>query len=323
MNALYIKRDDLNGSVLGGNKIRKIEFTLAKAISEGKNHVLTWGSIKSNHCRTTALVCAQLGLKCTLLQTSDGNPEDLVTEGNVLLSMMTEARCIVCPNDTDFGTAKVMMGEIMKKIEEEGDKPCLIDRGGTQPDAVFAYIDAFNEILLENEKLDENEKFTDIFVTSGSGGTMASLIIATNLSKSGIKIHGHRVWGNNSNFEEIFDEELHGLGVSRDLIKPDSYECHDFLVCGGYGETCSEINDLVLKSPAKTGVPLCTTYTGKTAAAMLRLMREKGENFNGRKVVFLHTGGVPGLWGDHVLAESLKRKFREEDAVVKVEEYLK
>lgn len=136
---LYIKRDDLNGSVLGGNKIRKIEFTLAKAISEGKNHVLTWGSIKSNHCRTTALVCAQLGLKCTLLQTSDGNPEDLVTEGNVLLSMMTEARCVVCPNDTDFATAKDMMGEIMKKIETEGDRPCMIGRGGTQPDAVFAY----------------------------------------------------------------------------------------------------------------------------------------------------------------------------------------
>lgn len=183
-------------------------------------------------------------------------------------------------------------------------------------------MDAFNEILLENENLDEKEKFTDIFVTSGSGGTMASLILATNLSNSGIKIHGHRVWGNNANFEDIFDEELHGLGVSRDLIKPDSYECHDFLVCGGYGKTCPEINDLVLKSPAKTGVPLCTTYTGKSAAAMLRLMREKEDAFRGKKVVFFHTGGVPGLWGDHVLADSLKKKFREEGVVVKVEDYL-
>ena len=95
------------------------------------------------------------------------------------------------------------------------------------------------------------------------------------------------------------------------------------MVCGGYGNTCDEIDDLVIKCPGKTGVPICTTYTGKTAAAMLRLMREKKSCFNGDKVLFLHTGGVPGLWGDKVLQESLKKKFRETGSVVKVEEYLK
>merc|ERR1712242_444001 len=151
---------------------------------------------------------------------------------------------------------------------------------------------------------------------------MASLIIAANLSGSNIKIHGHRVWGNNANFEEIFDEELHAIGLSRDDIGPDSYSCHDFLVCGGYGKTCPEIHDLVLKSPEVTGVPICTTYTGKSAAAMLQVMREKPDTFNGRKVLFIHTGGIPGLWGDKKLTELLREKFRSQQSVQTIDSYL-
>lgn len=68
---LYIKREDLNGSILGGNKIKKLEFSIAKAIKNNCNHIITTGTALSNHCRTTALACSQLGLKCTLLQTTD------------------------------------------------------------------------------------------------------------------------------------------------------------------------------------------------------------------------------------------------------------
>src|SRR6185312_5753662 len=78
---IWIKRDDLTGSVLSGNKIRKLEFTLAQAQSEGCDAIVTCGGVQSNHCRATALLCAQLGLKCRLILRGEMQPP---YDGNLL-----------------------------------------------------------------------------------------------------------------------------------------------------------------------------------------------------------------------------------------------
>ena len=67
---IFIKRDDLTGSSLTGNKVRKQEFLIADAIKKGCDSIIAWGSATSNHCRTTALCCARMGIECHLLLSS-------------------------------------------------------------------------------------------------------------------------------------------------------------------------------------------------------------------------------------------------------------
>lgn len=326
---LYVKRDDLNGSVLGGNKIRKLEFSIAEALKNGCDHIITWGTIKSNHCRTTALLCAQLGLKCTLLQTSDSKPENLATQGNVMLSMLTDANCYICPSETTNAEADEIVAKFCAAIHADGEKPYVLGRGGTEPIAVFAYLDAFEEMRKQDEKL--MSEITDIFVTSGSGGTAVSLGLAAHLTNSDMKVHGCRAWGDNQIFGKILEKELVGLGMNPEEYKfpvghkhegkQNLVHSHDFMVCGGYGNSCPEINEIALKSPRTTGVPLCTVYTGKTVAAMLNLMKNKPEVFNGRKVMFVHTGGIPGLWGDTNLTGLISEKFKKQQPIQPVENF--
>src|SRR5690606_19332293 len=82
---IWVKRDDLTGSVLSGNKVRKLEFSLAQALAEGCDTVITCGGLQSNHCRATALLCARLGLRCLLLlRGTTAAPYD----GNLLLDFL-------------------------------------------------------------------------------------------------------------------------------------------------------------------------------------------------------------------------------------------
>src|ERR1700732_952607 len=98
---LWIKRDDATSGAESGNKVRKLEFLLADAVAQGCDTVLTCGGIQSNHARATAIVCAQLRLKCMLylrdLERAPGDPsriarrEDLPVGGNVLLDRICGA----------------------------------------------------------------------------------------------------------------------------------------------------------------------------------------------------------------------------------------
>lgn len=51
---LFIKRDDLNGMGIGGNKVRNLEYLLGHAIAEGKNTILVSGQTQSNLCSLCA-----------------------------------------------------------------------------------------------------------------------------------------------------------------------------------------------------------------------------------------------------------------------------
>ncbi len=89
--AIWIKRDDLSGFGLSGNKVRKLEFHMAAALAAGADTVITCGAVQSNHCRATALAAARLGLRSILvIRTGDGNPAPRT--GNHLLHHLAATR---------------------------------------------------------------------------------------------------------------------------------------------------------------------------------------------------------------------------------------
>src|SRR4030065_1555488 len=71
---IIVKRDDLTGLALGGNKIRKLEYLLAEAQAHGARTIITAGAVQSNHCRQTAAACARLNFKCILVLSGDKPP---------------------------------------------------------------------------------------------------------------------------------------------------------------------------------------------------------------------------------------------------------
>lgn len=95
---LYVKRDDLTGLSLGGNKTRSLEFLLGEAIAGGCDTVIAAGTLQSSLCSLSAAACAKTGLRCIIVHNAD-RPD--VLEGNMLLSAMFGAEPVFLGTVTD------------------------------------------------------------------------------------------------------------------------------------------------------------------------------------------------------------------------------
>lgn len=146
---IFVKRDDLTDSVASGNKIRKLEYSVAEALSLGCDTLITNGGFQSNHCRSTAAVAAKLGLKCILILRKE--PGENIETANFLLDHMLGADIRVKEHD-DFQAHKdEMMQEVYQEVLDQGGKPYIIPMGASNGIGTLGYIDAFDEIL-EYEK---------------------------------------------------------------------------------------------------------------------------------------------------------------------------
>ena len=101
---IYVKRDDCTGLATGGNKTRKLEFSMGEALEQGADTVITVGAIQSNHVRQTAAAACKLGLKCeVLLEHRIGSPsKTYTTSGNVFLDRIFGANLREYPGGTNF-----------------------------------------------------------------------------------------------------------------------------------------------------------------------------------------------------------------------------
>lgn len=76
---VYIKRDDLTGIGLGGNKVHKPEFLLADTKRKGAEVVFTTGGAQSNHAMLTAACAKKLGMEPILIPKKRGVTERKAT----------------------------------------------------------------------------------------------------------------------------------------------------------------------------------------------------------------------------------------------------
>ena len=177
---VYIKRDDLTGLGLGGNKIRKLEFLLAQAKAQGAEIVFTTGGAQSNHAMLTAAAAGKLGMKAILVLKQRGVTACV---GNQLLErlMGTDVRFV----DTD-DYADIY--EEMDRIGRELGRPYYkIPCGGSNALGALGYVDCAREIA------GQGLHFDHIVCAEGSGGTMAGLALGARLFLPGTKVHGMMV----------------------------------------------------------------------------------------------------------------------------------
>ncbi|KAL3342568.1 hypothetical protein AABB24_026548 [Solanum stoloniferum] len=307
---VWIKRDDLSGMQLSGNKVRKLEFLLADAVAQEADCIVTIGVLQSNHCRATAVASKYLNLDCYLILRTD----DLLVDkdpgftGNLIVDRLVGAHIdLVSKEDYANVGSKLLTKVLKEKLLNEGRKPYVIPEGGSNSLGVWGYIEAIREVEQQLQHASSEWKFDDIVVACGSGVTVAGLSVASRLSGLKAKVHGFSV----CDHPDYFYEHVQGLhdGINAGVCSRDIVNIENARGLGYAMNTADELK--FLKQVAETtGVILDPVYSGKAAYGMMKDMRENPRKWEGRKVLFIHTGGLLGVYDKGEEIASFLAKWR-------------
>jgi D-cysteine desulfhydrase family pyridoxal phosphate-dependent enzyme len=292
---LWAKRDDCTGLALGGNKVRKLEYLLGEALAQGADTVITTGGFQSNHARQTAAAAARLGLRCLLILTDSvpGRAPAYRTNGNLILDDLFGARIELRPGTADVDAEMTRAAE---RYVVEGRKPYVIPIGGSNALGLIGYVRAARE-LLEQARV-QGVEFTHVVLASASGGTQAGLALGLALEGSNAPVIGYCVGrASTDQRPRIAALMRHGaelLGIDSPLT-PGDLLLEDGVVGQGYGLPTTAMAEAVRLAASQEGLVLDPVYTGKAMAGLIAGVRA-GRYQSGDVVIFLHTGGTPGLF---------------------------
>jgi len=290
---LWIKRDDNTGLAMGGNKARKLEFLTADALDKGCNLLFTLGGIQSNHARMTAAAAKAYGMDCCLWLFGKHPANDL--PGNLLLDRILGAK-VEFHQPMDDEVLLEAVDDYFETLLKKGLKPYYIPIGGSTGLGDLGYVmmvlELAQQLYLKGESL-------DIIVTAcGSGGTQAGLTLGCKLFLPNTQVWGISV-GNKK--EEMADRIIHVIRESEQLLGiPPIVPLKDIHIWDDYiGEkyaVASEAgNEAIIRTARTEGILLDPVYTGKTMAGLIDL-HDKGVISSTDRVLFVHTGGTPGLF---------------------------
>jgi D-cysteine desulfhydrase len=293
---LWVKRDDMTAGAESGNKIRKLEFLLAEAEAREADTVITCGGLQSNHARATAICAAARGLSARLyLRTTEENlnPAAAPLTGNVLLDKLVGAEIrLITPAIYRDRTA--VMAAAAEELTAAGRKPYVIPEGGSNGLGSLGYVEAMGEVRRQLDQGVAGGKPFDVVIHAcGSGGTAAG--VALGAARYGVAgaVRAMAVCDDAPTFERIIArivDEARALDPS--LPAPCPLIVDDQAKGPAYAVSTAEQRKRVIEVARLSGLILDPVYTGKAFAGLADLAR--GE-LAGARVLFLHTGGLPGL----------------------------
>ena len=275
---LYIKRDDLIGLGAGGNKVRKLEWTVGDALAGGADTLVTTGAAQSNHARLTAAAGARLGLRTVLVLA--GQPGDS-RSGNIAVDGLFGAQ-IRWSGNVDHEGLEQLAADVADQLRHEGSQPVVIPFGGSSATGVRGYAEAGRELLVQAPDVDT------VVVAVGSGGTMAGLLSVLDASRV-LGVHTGAVADPAKTVASLAGQAGISVDPSRLRIALDQ-------VGGGYSILTEEVAAALDLAARTEGIVLDPIYTGRAMAALISAARD-GEMRPGTKTIFVHTGGLPGLFG--------------------------
>ena len=279
---VWIKRDDLIGVGLGGNKVRKLEFLLADAKKQGAEIVFTTGGAQSNHAMLTAACANRIGMEPILILKKRGVTD---CKGNQLLEklMGTEVRFM----DTDS------YDDIYREMDrvglERGRRYYKIPCGGSNALGSLGYVDCVREIS------EQRQEFTHIICAEGSGGTHAGIALGARIYMPQTTVIGMMV--DNDPFEEITPAIMREAAKLLELdLEIDNDKVLHRDVCGpGYAIASPEGNEAISLMAKNEGLFLDPVYTGKAFGGLIAMARE-GAFKSDDNVLFVFSGGAGGLF---------------------------
>jgi D-cysteine desulfhydrase len=289
---LLIKRDDQTGLAFGGNKTRKLEFLVGRALAEGADTLVTAGAVQSNHCRQTAAAAAKAGLKCELLLTAK-KPSQIT--GNLLLDELFNATI----HWMERPQLSAELQELPAQWRAEGRKPHIIPIGGSNGIGAAGYVLAMQELM--DQLRTGNQHVDHIVFASSSGGTQAGLTLGARLAGFTGRLHGISI-DKGEPEHEAYEEEIAEIAnecasyLGCDVrLQPEDIE----VIYGYVGAGYSILGDLergaIRLMAQHEGILLDPVYTGRAFGALVSRLRQ-GIYAPGETVLFWHTGGAPALF---------------------------
>jgi D-cysteine desulfhydrase len=278
-DALWLKRDDLSGLGGGGNKVRKLQYSCALALAAGATTVITTGGPQSNHARLTAAAAARLGLRSVLVL---GGERPDMPRGNLVLDQLAGAQLVW----TGDATPQQVYREVERqaqKVRDNGGIPHVIPFGGSNSYAARGYVDCAVELLAQLPDLDH------VVVAFGSGATMAGLVAHLGAGRV-IGIDTGAVTDPRTTLIELLDG-MPGVRVRRADLQIDGGQ-----VGAGYAALTPSAGEAMRLAARTEGIFLDPTYTARALAGLIACVAD-GRIQREHRTVFLHTGGLPGLFG--------------------------
>ncbi len=292
---LHIKRDDLAGPTLGGNKARQLEYYFGAAKAENADVILITGAIQSNFARLAAAVARREGME-VVVQLEDrvpGKAAPYRSGGNVLLSRLMGAEIIHYPEGEDEAGADAALHTRAEELKAEGKHPYIIHLSeGHPPLGALGYVDAAHEILAQKDDF-------DVFVTaSGSGSTHTGLLAGLRGAGCNAPVIGSCVRRSaDLQCPRIgrITERLAALYDGAERVSDGDVITWDGALAPGYGQLGPMSRHAMRLMAHHEGLMLDPVYTAKSFAAIPALV-ESGEIATGSKVCFIHTGGLAALF---------------------------
>jgi D-cysteine desulfhydrase len=291
---LWIKRDDLTGSALTGNKVRKLEFLAADALRAGADTLITCGAVTSNHARATAVAAARCGLRSHLVLR--GEEPDL-PDGNLLLDRLLGAGLTFIAREA-WPDRETIMGDVAARLAEAGRRGYPIPEGGSNALGALGYAVAAHELLGQAEA--QGLDLRRVVHATGSGGTTAGLALGfAAAGREDVDVVGVAVCDDRAHFDDVVSRILDGAAAAGyatpDVRARARWRILEGYKGSGYAQTTPAEMDAIANVARTEGLILDPVYTGK-AFAGLQGEASAGRFADGGATVFLHTGGIFGLF---------------------------
>jgi D-cysteine desulfhydrase family pyridoxal phosphate-dependent enzyme len=284
---VLVKRDDLTGLALGGNKARKLEYLCGEAQARGCDVLVTGGGAQSNHARMTAAAANRLGFECHL---AVGGKEPSVYSGNLLLDRVLGATLHFTGADSYYEVESAIE-TVAAQLAADGQRPFAMPIGGASVTGAAAYVWAADELLAQVEG-DGHGRVDWVVVADGSGGTHAGLLAGLG---GRARVLGVDV-GTRPDLDDVIPRLATETAARAGRDAPDSDLALDHARFGdGYGAITDDALEAIERVAALEGVVLDPVYTGKGMAGLIAAVRD-GRFGSDETVVFWHTGGAIALF---------------------------
>lgn len=294
---LWVKRDDTTGGAEAGNKLRKLELLLADALRRKADVVVTCGGLQSNHARATALACASLGLQSVLLLRTADPSAPLPRAGNVVLDRLAGAEVrLITPEQ--YRERDRLLAEVASELRASGLEPYVVPEGGSNGLGALGYVLAMAEVRRQLELgLAGGRRFDLVVHACGSGGTAAGTVLGARAFDVADRVLAVAVCDDAPTFEARIGAivaEARTLAPSLPEVtvgRGAELEVDQGSRGPAYAVATPEQLARITLVARLSGLVLDPVYTGKAMSALF----ERAAELRGKRVLFVHTGGLPGL----------------------------
>lgn len=294
--SVWAKRDDLMELGGGGNKLRKLEFLIGQAKDEGCDTIVAVGGVQSNFARLAAAACARTGLACELVLAQMVPRDSTIYQdnGNVLLDRLFGARVHILAKGED---PVAFANDRSAEISAAGRKAFMATLGGSMPVGCLGYVDCAFEVAMQSARM--AVKFDEIVIPNGSGGMHAGL--AAGMVIAGGDPSRIRAYTVLSPKEAAVSATVDKVNAVLALLSKEArVDAADLTISGGqlgggYGIPTPAMVEAVRITGQSEGLLLDPVYGGKAFAGLLSDI-EEGVIASGSKILFVMTGGSPGLY---------------------------